>query len=46
MMFGAKGESVTFVGEASASVRAVTHAVEKLSSGQAHRSIVGGVFNR
>lgn len=45
MMFGAKGESVTFVGEASASVLAVTHAIEKLSSGQATRSIVGGVFN-
>ncbi|WP_172681180.1 beta-ketoacyl synthase N-terminal-like domain-containing protein [Pseudomonas kilonensis] len=45
IVFGAKGESVTFVGEASASVQAVTHAIEKLSSGQAHHSIVGGVFN-
>ncbi|MDR6715183.1 3-oxoacyl-(acyl-carrier-protein) synthase [Pseudomonas hunanensis] len=45
MLLALKGESLTFVGEAAASVQAVIHALEKLGSGRTNNVLAGGVFN-
>ncbi|NIF27258.1 hypothetical protein F3J44_12850 [Pantoea sp. Tr-811] len=45
ILLGLKGESLSFVGEAAASVQAVIHALEKLASARTSQMLVGGVFN-
>ncbi|QXI32366.1 beta-ketoacyl synthase N-terminal-like domain-containing protein [Pseudomonas promysalinigenes] len=45
ILLGLKGESLSFVGEAAASVQAFIHALEKLGAGRTSRVLAGGVFN-
>jgi len=45
ILLGLKGESLSFVGEAAASVQAVIHALEKLGTRRTSQILAGGVFN-